>query len=153
MLPGEQQRMILWQGNAHRKRLLVQLIEHTLQLVLQPGMQDHIGRRQDAFGMHVSGRRAKERQQLGRSPTHVLVRLEGRLAFQMPVFSRLGNGLIGAGFVLAPQGQSCLFRPLVGLLDQLFFSPALGSCTVTVPALRTRMAVPVGHQVRVLPKR
>lgn len=145
--------MIVWQGHAHRKWLLVQLIEFPLQFLLQPGMQHGIGRRQDAFGMHISGCRTQERQQLGCPPTHVLVGLESRLAFQMPVFSRLGYGLIGARFVLAPQGQSCLFCPLVGLLDQVFFSPALGSLTVTVPALRTRRAVPVGHQVRVLPKR
>lgn len=103
--------------------------------------------------MHISGRRAEERQQLGGSPTHVLVWLEGRLTLQVPVFSRLGNGLIGACFVLTPQRQSSPFRSLVGLLDQVFFSPALGSLTVTVPAFRTRSAVPVGHQVRVLPKR
>src|SRR5690348_6828500 len=81
------------------------------------------------------------------------MRLHRWLALGVPVFPWLGNGLIGAGFILAPQRHSCRFRQLVGVLDQAFFSAALGSCTVTVPALRTRMAVPVGHQVRVLPKR
>ena len=110
MLPGEQQRMILWQGYTHRKGLLVQEIECLLQFLLQPGMQHGIGRRQDTFGMHVSGGRTEKRQQLGCAPTHVLVGLQSRLAFPMPVFSRLGNGLIGASLILAPQRQSGLFR-------------------------------------------
>lgn len=116
-------------------------------------MQDDIGSREYAFGSHLASRRAKQRQEFGCAPAHVLLGLHGRLALWVPSFSRLGNSLIRSGFILAPQRQSCRFRQLVGLLDQPFFSAALGSCTVTVPALRTRMAVPVGHQVRVLPKR
>src|SRR2546425_7923771 len=102
-------------------------------------MQDGIGSREDPFGPHLSSRRAKERQEFSRASPHILMRLDGRLALRVPVFPWLGNGLIGSSFVLAPQRESCLFRSLVGVLNQAFFSPALGSCTVTVPALRTRM--------------
>ena len=116
-------------------------------------MQHRIGGRQDAFGLNQASGWAKERQQFGGASAHVLVWLYGRLAFQVPVCSRLGNGLIGSGFILTQLHNAGGFCLLVGLLDQVFFSPALGSWTVTVPALRTRRAVPVGHHVRVLPKR
>jgi len=80
------------------------------------------------------------------------MRLESRLALRVPVLSRLGNGLIGSGFILVQLRQSGLFSMLIRQLDQSFFSGACGSCTVTTPALRLRLAVPVGHHVRVLPK-
>jgi hypothetical protein len=81
------------------------------------------------------------------------MRLGSRVTCRMPSLSRLGNGLLGTSFVLAPQRQSGGFRFGVGRLDQPLFSPALGSWTVTGPPARLRTAVPVGHQVRVLPKR
>jgi hypothetical protein len=145
--------MIRGQGNAHRQRLLVQLVQDGLQLLLQPGMQHGIGSRHHALRSHLSGRGAKQDQQFGGSPAHILMRLHGRLPLQMPVGAWLGNSLVGAGFILTPLRQSRRFRLLVGGFNQLFFSCALGSWTVTVPAWRTRRAVPVGHHVRVLPKR
>jgi hypothetical protein len=145
--------MILRQRHTHRKWLLIQLIEDGLQLILEPGMQYGIGCREHSPGSHLTGCRAKEREQFGRAPTNVLVWLHGRLALLVPVCSRLGNGLIRSGLIFTQVQDPGRFRLLVGLLEQAFFSPALGSCTVTVPAVRTRTAVPVGHQVRVLPKR
>ena len=82
VLPGEQ-RMILRQERAPVSGCLVQVDRvPRCSSSLQPGMQHCIGGGQDAFGMHVSGGRAEKRQQLGGSPTHVLVWLQSRLAFR-----------------------------------------------------------------------
>jgi len=114
-------------------------------------MQDYIGRREHPLGAHKAGGGAKESKQFGRAPALILVGQQPRLAKRVPVLPWLGNGLIGPRFILVPQLHPGGFRLLVRLLDQPFFSGAAGSCTVTVPALRLRSAVPVGHQVRVLP--
>ncbi len=152
VLPGLSQRMILGQRHADRQRFLLEVIEQGLQLFLQPGMQHRIGGRENTFGSHLSGCRAKQRQQFGRTPAHVLMGLDGRLVLRVPIGSWLGNGLLGSRLIFTHLHDPRRFRLLIGQLDQLFFSSALGSSTVTVPALRTRRAVPVGHQVRVLPK-
>ena len=112
-------------------------------------MQHRIRSREDAFGSHLPGRRAKERQELGGASSHILVWLCGRLALRVPVFPWLGTGLIGARFIFTHLHDPRRFRLFIGQLNQVFFSSALGSSTVTVPALRTRRAVPVGHHVRV----
>ena len=101
----------LWQGYARRKGLLVQGLGCLLQFLLQPGMQHGIGRRKDTFGIAwpVPGRiRTGRRRRC--SPTHVLSGAASRLAFPMPVFSRLGNGLDRGHFSSYTQRQSGLFR-------------------------------------------
>ena len=153
VLPGADQQMVCRQGGAHQKRLAIQLGEHLAELVFEPRVQHRVGGRKHSPGPHFAGRWAKERQQLGRSAAHVLVGLGGGMTRRMPGLSRLGNGLIGTGLVLAPQRHTAGFRRGVGRLDHPLFSPALGSWTVTGPPARLRTAVPVGHQVRVLPKR
>ena len=114
VLPGEQQGVIVWQGNAQREGFLVQLIKDALHLVLHPRMQHRIGGREHPFGSEQAAGRVKEGQQFGRAPAYVLVGLHARFAFRVPVFSWLGNSLIPSRFILAPQRQSCRFRVLVG---------------------------------------
>ena len=67
----------------------------------------------------------------------------------MPTGPRLGNRLIGPGFILAPELQTRGLSQPIRLVDQPLFCSVSGSVTVTTPALRLRCAVPVGHQVRV----
>ena len=77
------------------------------------------------------------------------MRLPDRLAERLPARARLGNRLVGTGFVLTPDRDAgCLGSP-VGLLDGPLFSSVFGSTTRTTPLCRFRSAVPVGHQVRV----
>jgi hypothetical protein len=75
------------------------------------------------------------------------------MACRMPSRSRLRNGLIGASLILTAQRYSASFCLGIGRFNQTLFSPARGSWTVTGLPARLRTAVPVGHQVRVLPKR
>lgn len=128
------------------------LFQRLQQLLFEPRMQDHIGSREHALGAHQARLGTEKGQQFGCAAAHIFMRLQRGLALQVPVLAWLGNGLIRPCLVLIPQFQSGSFRLNVGLLDQSFFSGAAGSCTVTTPALRLRKAVPVGHQVRVLPK-
>ena len=121
------------QGHAHGQRLRLQVRQHLAELVFEPGMQHRIGRREHAFGPHGAGRRAKQRQQFGRAAAHDTRGAAGGWPARMPRLSRLGNGLIGAGFILAPQRHAAGFRLGVGRLDQPLFSPAFGSWTVTAP--------------------
>src|SRR5712691_5085675 len=79
--------------------LLLQLRQDLRELLLEPGMQDRIGHRDDAFGTQLSGGWAKERQQFGRTSPLVLVRLQRRMAFWLPRGPRLRDGLIGPSFV------------------------------------------------------
>jgi hypothetical protein len=58
---------------------------------------------------HFAGRGTKEREQLGRPAAHVLVWLAGGLSFRLPPRPRLGDGLVGPRFVLAPHRQPGLF--------------------------------------------
>jgi hypothetical protein len=88
-------------------------------------------------------------QQLGGATTEVFVRLPRRLPRRLPGGARLGNGLIGAGFVLAPQLQPERCAETIGTVDQLFLGVASGSVVVTTdPSFRLRRAVPVWHQLR-----
>ena len=75
------------------------------------------------------------------------------MAGRMPSRSRLRNGVRGAGRILTAQRSSASFCLGIGRFNQTLFSPARGSWTVTGLPARWRTAVPVGHQVRVLPKR
>ena len=77
------------------------------------------------------------------------MRLSGRLPLRLPALARIGRGLERPGLVAAPDGQPQRGAQRVGALDQLFFAAASGSVTVTAPALRLRVAWPVGHHERV----
>src|SRR6266511_253568 len=76
------------------------------------------------------------------------MRVPSRSTEGLPMRAWLWDGLVWAGFVHAPHGQAHAFSLGVGLLDQAFFALASGSCTLTSPRLRLRMATPVWHQVR-----
>jgi len=91
------------------------------QFRLEPGMQHRIRCRSDAFGSHVSGRRAKEREHLGRSRSDILVWLMLRVAFGLPILPRMRAGLIRPGFILTPQWDAQGLRHAIGQFDQLFF--------------------------------
>jgi len=103
----------------------------------------------DAPGPDLAGGRPEQGQQLGRPAADVLVRLPGRLADRLPARARLRDGLVGTGFILAPDRHPGRFGEPVRQLDEPLFSSVCGSTTRTTPALRLRCAVPVGHQVRV----
>ena len=77
------------------------------------------------------------------------MRLTKRFAHRSPRLTWLRDGLVGAGFILTPPGQTYAFSDVVGEFDEPLFSSVWGSMTVTTPALRLRCAVPVGHHVRV----
>jgi hypothetical protein len=120
MLPGAPQQVVFGHGHAHRERSAVQLGEHAQQRVLEPGMQDRMRDREHSLGAHCAGRRAQQRQQLGRPAADVLMGPGGGMARGMPGLPRLGNGLLGAGFVLAPQRHAAGFCLGVGRRDQRF---------------------------------
>jgi hypothetical protein len=126
VLPGEQQRMLRWEGDPHGQRLLLQGRQDGAQLLLEPGMQHRVGSREHPGGPHEAGGWAKAGEQFGGPATHVLVRLRFGVALEMPVFSRLRDGLVGAGFILAPQSNAGRFCLRVGQLDHGFFCVRLG---------------------------
>lgn len=72
-----------------------------------------------------------------------------RLAFGRPLLPLVWQGLKRAGFILIPDLQAEGFAHSIGILDQSFFPSLSRSLTVTCPALRLRIALPVGHQLRV----
>src|SRR5713226_3804010 len=112
-------------------------------------MEHCVGSAGHAFGAHRPGRGAKQRQQLGRAAPDVLVRLPPGLPDRLPTRARLRDGLVGPRLVLAPDGHAGRFRPAIGQLDHPLVCSVWGSVTRTMPLLRLRSAVPVGHQVRV----
>src|SRR6266702_3114866 len=77
------------------------------------------------------------------------MRLPWRPTDRRPADSWLGDGLVGARFILTPHREAGGLGQAVGLVDGPLFSSVFGSTTCTTPALRLRCAVPVGHQVRV----
>ena|SRR5207245_7903818 len=103
-------------------------------------MQDHIGGREDAFGVENASRRAKERQQFGSAPTLILMRLQERMAFGLPRGPRLRDGLVRPRFIFVQLHNPRRFRLLARQLNQSFFSGVSRSYTVTVPLLRLRRA-------------
>jgi hypothetical protein len=115
-------------------------------------MEHRVGGTRHAFRPHFAGHRAEQGQQLGRATPDGLVRLTRRLPTRLPTLAWVRDGLVGAGLILAPERHCRLLglpiRP-VRLLDQPLFSSVRGSLTCTIPVLRLRWAVPVGHQVRV----
>lgn len=111
-------------------------------------MQDRIGAGGDAFDVNLARCGMEQGKQFGCSILGVFVWLLGWLSFWFPMVPRIGDGLVWSGFILRPDGQSLLLSYGVRLLDEFFLAQASGSLTSTVPLLRTRMAVPVSHQVR-----
>src|SRR5206468_2119623 len=79
----------------------------------------------------------------------VLMRLPWRPTDRRPADSWLGDGLVGARFILTPHREAGGLGQAVGLVDGPLFSSVFGSTTRTTPAFRLRCAVPAGHQVRV----
>lgn len=77
------------------------------------------------------------------------MRLALRVTLLLPGLALIWCGLKWASFVLGPDTQSQRFAEKVGILNQVFFAVVSGSLTSTSPVLRLRVAVPVGHQVRV----
>src|ERR671932_1534078 len=112
-------------------------------------MEYGIGRTPHPLGLDHSRRRPEQRQELGGPISDILMRLPGRLSFQFPALAGIGDGLIGACLILAAQGNPRRFCLPVRPLDHPLFSSVSGSTTVTTPLLRTRCAVPVGHQLLV----
>ncbi len=79
--------------------------EHLGQFGLEPGMEDGIRRVGDALRPHLARGRTEQGQQLGRPTTNVLMRAERWLPHRRPGCPRLRDGLVGTGFILAPERQ------------------------------------------------
>ena len=77
------------------------------------------------------------------------MRLAQGLPDQLPTRPGVGDGLVRPRLILAVDGDPCRFRRAVRQLDQPLFASVCGSVTRTIPLLRLRSAVPVGHHVRV----
>ena len=125
-----------------------QTLQNRHQLRLEPGMQNGIGSAFDRCSTHRSGDRMKQGEELGGSSTNILMRSCVGFPLGLPGRSRLGNGLVGTGFVLGPGRNAGFLRLYIRLLDQPLFKAVSGSQTVTMPSLRTRWTTPVKHQVR-----
>jgi hypothetical protein len=111
-------------------------------------MQDDIGAAGDAFDAYPATRWMKQGEHFGGPIFGIFVGLLDRVSFRLPMLTRIRDGLIRARFILCPDRQSLLLGQRVRLLDQVFFPAASGSITSTGPLFRTRMALPVSHQVR-----
>src|SRR5438445_3393024 len=91
---------------------LLDLGEHRREFSLEPGMQDHIGGREDAFGVENASRRAKERQQFGGAPALILMGVQERMAFGLPRGPRLRDGLVRPRFIFVQLHNPRRFRLL-----------------------------------------
>src|SRR5262245_27899988 len=103
-------------------------------------MEHRIGATPHALDPHGATGGMEERQLLRGALAHILVRITPRLTARVPVVPRIGDRLVGTRLVFRPDGEPVL---RVGRLDQVFFAPASGSVTRTVPLLRLRTTVPV----------
>lgn len=112
-------------------------------------MQYGIRRSGHPFGPHLASGWSEQRQQFGSAAPDVLVRLALRVPLGLPGLTGLWDGLVRASLILAPHGNADRLGDPIGQVDQPLFASVFGSTTVTMPALRLRWAVPVGHQVRV----
>lgn len=63
-----------------------------------------------------------ERQQFSSAPALVFMGVDQGMTFRLPRSTRMGNGLIGTGFVFVQLHNSCRFRVLAGQFNQSFFS-------------------------------
>src|SRR5215469_7432010 len=122
--------------------------ENLGQFLVEPLMQDGIRAGGDPFDADLASRGMEQGEHFGRPVLSIFMGLLARLSFRLPMLARIGDGRIRARFILCPDGQSLLLGQRVRLLDQVFFPAASGSVTSTGPLLRTRMALPVSHQVR-----
>src|SRR5207245_2797336 len=84
-----------------------------LQRLLEPGMEDGIGRIPHPLGLNHARRRPEQRQELGGPISDILMRLPGWLSLRFPVLTGIGDGLIGACLILAasPAGPLALLDP------------------------------------------
>lgn len=112
-------------------------------------MQHRIRSGRHAAGAQLAGGGAKQRQQFRGAGFDVFVILSVWLPLFSPGGAGIGDRLVRAGFVLTPDLDALRFSRAVGTLNQAFFSSVSGSDTRTTPSLRTRLAMPVGHQLRV----
>src|SRR5437588_9619635 len=112
-------------------------------------MEDGIGCARHALGPDLAGRWPEQRQELGGAVSDIFMRLARRISLCFPALSGRRNGLIGSCLILIAQDNASGFRFPVGPLDHPLICSVSGSTTVTTPALRTRWAVPVGHQLLV----
>ena len=71
-------------------------------------MQDGIGAGGDAFAADLAARGMKQGKQFGRPIFGIFVGLLARVSFRLPMPTRIGDGLIGARFILCPNRQSLL---------------------------------------------
>ena len=98
-------------------------------------MQDGVGGPRHGLRPHLAGGRPEQRQQLGGAAADVLVRAVGRVPDRLPGGAGLRDGLVRAGFVLAPDRDAQRLGRAVGPLDHPLFAAVAGSTTVTTPAL------------------
>lgn len=110
-------------------------------------MEHDIRRTSFSLGPHLPGGGAEQRQQRGRAVSDLLMRLPDRFSFWFPALAGIWDSLMGACLVLATQGNPYRFCLPVRPLDHPLVSSVSGSTTVTTPLLRTRCAVPGGHQL------
>ena len=97
--------------------LLLDLSQDLRELFFEPGMQDRVGRRDDAFGTQVARGRTEQGQQFGSASTLVLMRLQDGMALGLPVRSWLWDGLIRSGFILIELDDPCCLCLLARELD------------------------------------
>lgn len=87
----------------------------------EPGMKHGVRRDGYPFGSHLARRGTEQRQQLGRAIANVLMRPARWLPNRLPTLTRVRNGLVRSGFILAPdRDPGSLGRP-VRLLDRPLF--------------------------------
>jgi hypothetical protein len=72
-------------------------------------MQDRVGRSLHRLSTHLSARRMEQRQEFGGSSPDIFMRTPRRFALRLPGSAGLRDRLIGTGFILAPNGNACLF--------------------------------------------
>jgi hypothetical protein len=78
-------------------------------LLLQPGMQNGIGRPLHGLGAYLPTRRMEQSQEFGGASPYIFVRTPCWFAFRLPGSAGLRNGLVGAGFIFGPGGNACRF--------------------------------------------
>jgi len=123
--------------------------QQVLQFGAEPRVQHDIGGTRNPLCAQVTGGRAEERQQFGGTPAYILVGQARRRILGLPRRTRLGDCLVGACLILTHQRNPRRLRLAVRSLNQPLFCSVWGSTTVTGPLLRCRIAVPVGHHMRV----
>jgi hypothetical protein len=76
--------------------------QYLLYFLLQPRMEHRVGRTFDPACPYLAGGRTEARQQFGGAAPEILMGLPCGLALRRPPTPRLWDGLIGTGFILAP---------------------------------------------------